>query len=142
MLKPKGLIFIYTMSLDSWTYRIFGKHWYYIDPIGHLYYFSDRTIQRLMEEVGVTFLGKEFDNSKSMKLHCVLKEFAFGIQNHIVFYAYRTDGLWQKAVRKLLEMVYNPIPEERIKKRMENFSPYLLPVRYKDDFIYVCQKNG
>jgi len=141
MLKKNGLIFIYTMSLDSWSYRLFGKCWYYIDPIGHLYYFSDKTIRKLIETSGLYYLGKELDISRSTKPFYIIKAFKSGLENYIIFNAYQTSGFWQNIIKKVLKLFFKPIPEKKLKKRMENLCPYIFPIRYKDSFIYAGQKR-
>lgn len=52
LLKDDGLLIILTMDLNSWTYRIFKKR---VSWIGdqHLFYFSKKTLGKLLEKNGL-----------------------------------------------------------------------------------------
>ena len=57
LVKPDGLVFVATPSLDSLSARLMGRHWMEF-KLEHLFYFDRRTLQRLLEEGGfeaVTF---------------------------------------------------------------------------------------
>lgn len=51
LLKPGGVIFIATPSLDSWSSKVLGRHWMEYKP-EHLYYFNRETLARLVNDVG------------------------------------------------------------------------------------------
>ncbi len=53
VLKPGGWIIIQTLNVESWPARLLGPHWPWLMEM-HLYYFSPRTLTRLLEEVGFT----------------------------------------------------------------------------------------
>lgn len=53
VLKPGGWIIIHTMNMESWLARLLGPHWPWLMEM-HLYYFSPRTLMRLLEQVGFT----------------------------------------------------------------------------------------
>lgn len=50
-LKPGGLVFIVTPSLDNWTARLLGPRWLEYKT-EHLYYFGGRSIQLALEMAG------------------------------------------------------------------------------------------
>ncbi|MEI7769856.1 MAG: glycosyltransferase [Chloroflexales bacterium] len=60
LLKPGGLIFIATPSLDSWSARLLGSHWMEYKT-EHLYYFSRSTIENLLARTG--FVGVRVEAS-------------------------------------------------------------------------------
>jgi len=49
-LRPGGLILIETWDKDSWTSRIFGKHWHEYSPPYTLNYFSKKTLNYFIEQ--------------------------------------------------------------------------------------------
>jgi 2-polyprenyl-3-methyl-5-hydroxy-6-metoxy-1,4-benzoquinol methylase len=51
LLKPGGLLVAHTMDLDSLFARLMGPRWPWLMEM-HLYYFSRRTLTKLMEKVG------------------------------------------------------------------------------------------
>ena len=51
-LVPGGLIWIETPDIDSGGARRSGKHWQHIKVPEHLFYFSERTLVRLIEQQG------------------------------------------------------------------------------------------
>lgn len=51
LLKPGGMLFIVTPSLDSLSARLMGKHWMEYKT-EHLFYFGRKTIQFLLREIG------------------------------------------------------------------------------------------
>jgi len=53
ILKPGGWIVIQTLNVESWPARLLGPHWPWLMEM-HLYYFSPRTLARLLERVGFT----------------------------------------------------------------------------------------
>jgi cyclopropane fatty-acyl-phospholipid synthase-like methyltransferase len=56
LLAPGG-VFIYSTGNERSAFaRVLGKRWPYIQPEGHLYYFSPATIARYFAEVGLVAL--------------------------------------------------------------------------------------
>src|SRR6185437_11195440 len=51
VLKPGGVVFIATPSIDSWSARLLGRQWMEYKP-EHLFYFNPATLTRLMERSG------------------------------------------------------------------------------------------
>jgi len=51
ILKIGGAVFIATPSTDSWSARLFGRHWMEYKP-EHLFYFNRSTITRLLNNAG------------------------------------------------------------------------------------------
>jgi SAM-dependent methyltransferase len=51
LLKPGGMVFIVTPSLDSWSAKLMGRQWMEY-KIEHLYYFGKRTIRLALDQIG------------------------------------------------------------------------------------------
>jgi 2-polyprenyl-3-methyl-5-hydroxy-6-metoxy-1,4-benzoquinol methylase len=51
LLRPDGVIAISTMAVDAPVARLMGRHWPWYMQM-HLYYFSRRTLSRLVEQAG------------------------------------------------------------------------------------------
>lgn len=52
LLRPGGLIVVGTHDIGNFYARLYGKKWRYINPIGHLTYFSRRTLVALLADCG------------------------------------------------------------------------------------------
>lgn len=50
-LRPGGVLFLATPSLDSWSARLLGRRWMEY-KLEHLYYFSERTLTALLARTG------------------------------------------------------------------------------------------
>jgi SAM-dependent methyltransferase len=50
-LKPGGVVFLITPSIDSWSRKLLGKHWMEYKT-EHLFYFSKGSLVRLLEATG------------------------------------------------------------------------------------------
>lgn len=53
-LAPGGTLLLQVPNLDSWQYRLFGRRWTGIDIPRHLTGFTPRTLQRVLQETGLT----------------------------------------------------------------------------------------
>lgn len=51
-LKPGGILFMATGNYDSPERKVKGSDWFYFMPEGHLYYFSNRTMQKYLRSAG------------------------------------------------------------------------------------------
>ncbi len=51
VLKPGGVFAIHTINIESWFARLLGKRWPWLMEM-HLYFFSPRTLSRLLEQSG------------------------------------------------------------------------------------------
>ena len=51
VLKPGGIFAIHTIDIESWFARLTGKRWPWLMEM-HLYYFSPRTLTRMLEQMG------------------------------------------------------------------------------------------
>lgn len=51
LLKPGGVLAIYTGDCEAWLPRLLGKRWWWFQGM-HLYYFSNCTLARMLRDVG------------------------------------------------------------------------------------------
>ncbi len=132
-------VFVHTMSLDSWTYRLFRRRWYYVFPPIHLYYFSDRTVADLLGRAGFVFLAKENDATPAPTPWRLLRALALGLGNHLMFAVYGPRRSAWRWLRPLLRPCRGAISAERLQARLENLYPGLYTGRHRDDFVYVAR---
>lgn len=52
LLKPDGILIISTHDISNIFAKFYGKKWRMIYPIGHLTYFTRRTMKRMLSELG------------------------------------------------------------------------------------------
>ena len=52
ILKPNGLLIVMTINVGSLNARVAGKYWTHIHPLGHYYYFSRKTLSKVLEITG------------------------------------------------------------------------------------------
>jgi 2-polyprenyl-3-methyl-5-hydroxy-6-metoxy-1,4-benzoquinol methylase len=50
--RQGGLLFLQQMDLDSLGHRLFARHWYYLQPAAHMFYFDERTLRALLASSG------------------------------------------------------------------------------------------
>ncbi len=58
LMHPEGLLFIEVPNLDSLQARMFGKHWFHLDPPRHIYQFTDKSLTQMLEAEGFTVVDK------------------------------------------------------------------------------------
>ncbi len=63
-LKPSGILAVQVPNIESLTARIQGRSWDQIEPLGHLYYFSKRTLSALLSKAGFRVIGRFAFTSK------------------------------------------------------------------------------
>jgi SAM-dependent methyltransferase len=51
-LRPGGVLCLTTGNFDGWVARLWGRRWYYLDPPAHVFYYTPRSIRRLLGEAG------------------------------------------------------------------------------------------
>jgi len=73
LLKPAGVVFIVTPSLDSWSARLMGRHWMEY-KIEHLYYFGKESMKRALRRTGFENISIE-PNFKVLTLRYVQDHF-------------------------------------------------------------------
>jgi SAM-dependent methyltransferase len=54
MLRPGGVLVIFTGAADALLPRLVGERWYYLHCVGHVTIFSRPALRRLLAEVGLT----------------------------------------------------------------------------------------
>lgn len=52
ILKPGGVVIVEVPNLDSWQARFGGGAWFHLDTPRHLYHFSRRSLQTILEQAG------------------------------------------------------------------------------------------
>lgn len=57
LLKPGGLLAISTVNIKSLFFNIFKENWRYLIPPEHLFYFSPKSITKLLENLGFEILN-------------------------------------------------------------------------------------
>lgn len=61
LLKPNGFFYIAaTPNVDSFCAEIYREKWNQFHPIRHLFYFSLRTLTKLLSQYGLTLIAKDF----------------------------------------------------------------------------------
>jgi 2-polyprenyl-3-methyl-5-hydroxy-6-metoxy-1,4-benzoquinol methylase len=56
LLKPGGLVVISTHDIGNFYARLYGDRWRYLNPVGHLVYFTRQTLQTMLHETGFQVL--------------------------------------------------------------------------------------
>lgn len=54
ILKPGGIIFIVTPDIDGFWAKLLKKWWYHYKPGEHILYFSQKTIRKVLKDMGFT----------------------------------------------------------------------------------------
>jgi 2-polyprenyl-3-methyl-5-hydroxy-6-metoxy-1,4-benzoquinol methylase len=52
LLKPNGIIVLSTHDIGNIYARLYGSRWRYLNPIGHLTYFTRQTLKTMLKEIG------------------------------------------------------------------------------------------
>lgn len=52
IIKKDGFLFLTTPNINSLVAKLCGRYWSWLDPPTHLYYFSPKTIVKLLEKAG------------------------------------------------------------------------------------------
>lgn len=134
-------VFVYTMSTDSRTYRVFGKRWYYVHPAIHLYYFSDATLADLLARAGLALEAKETDDSHPPTVWRLAKATARGLLHRLAFRIWARPGDFLRALRPVLRPLHRGIDDERMALRVANLHPGFYTGRFQDDFVYVARMD-
>ncbi len=58
LLKPGGHMIIAVPNRASWQARLFGRRWFHIDAPRHLFHFTPRALQRLLERQGLAIVRR------------------------------------------------------------------------------------
>jgi len=57
-LKPSGILAVEVPNIESLKARMRGQSWDQIEPLGHLYYFSNQTLCALLSKAGFKVIGR------------------------------------------------------------------------------------
>lgn len=68
-LKPDGLILIETWNKDSWTSKIFGRHWHEYSPPSTLNYFSKKTLDLFLNQQKFFLVNRGTPTKKILSKH-------------------------------------------------------------------------
>ncbi len=52
ILNENGLLVIATGDIDSWFAKLMGRNWNFLNPEEHLYYFSEKSLKKMLEKNG------------------------------------------------------------------------------------------
>jgi 2-polyprenyl-3-methyl-5-hydroxy-6-metoxy-1,4-benzoquinol methylase len=132
-------VFLLTMSLDSFTYKLYKKSWYYIHPPQHLHYFSHETMRKMLQKNGFSLVGCEMDHTRNKNFIHLWYRMIMGLLNHALFI------VWRKPipiVKYLLYPLWFRFSNERMLKRFENIQPSLCAGRYKDNFVFIAEPKS
>lgn len=55
ILKPHGVIYLNVHDVEGWKAKRYRENWGAYCPLGHLYYYSHKTLQALLDKVGLRF---------------------------------------------------------------------------------------
>lgn len=83
ILKKDGIISITAPNIDSIYFRIFKKNWYHLDIPKHLYQFSSKTLEKLLEKAGFKVIKRGKSLEDPLDLFKDLQRL-FGIQKGVV----------------------------------------------------------
>lgn len=132
------VFFILTMSMDSITYKLFKKDWYYINPTQHLHYFTHKTMPKMLEKNGLTQIGVELDDSRYKNTIHLIRRIVIGRINRFFFYVFTKKSF----LRHIFKPLQKGISEERMLKRLENIYPGKYLGRYRDNFVFVAKVSA
>lgn len=132
------VFFILTMSMDSITYKLFKKDWYYINPTQHLHYFTHSTMPKMLEKCGLRQIGVELDDSRYKNVLHLIRRIIIGKINRFFFYIYTKKSF----IRHLFKPFTKGISDERMLIRLENLYPGKYLGRYRDNFVFVAKTNS
>ncbi len=70
LLRPGGMFALTTPNIRSLSYILLGRDWWVVGPNGHLFYFSPRTIHKLLSRYGFAIhtLSTMSDHEESLRL--------------------------------------------------------------------------
>jgi len=74
IIKPGGMVFVVTPSLDSWSAKLMGSHWMEY-KIEHLYYFGKRAMRFALRRAGFEGIVLQ-PNFKVLDLNYICQHFA------------------------------------------------------------------
>jgi 2-polyprenyl-3-methyl-5-hydroxy-6-metoxy-1,4-benzoquinol methylase len=132
-----SIVLMLTMSMDSITYKLFKKNWYYINPSQHLHYFSHKTMAKMLEKNDFELLGVEMDDSKTKNFIHFIYRIMIGFINQFFFYIYTKKSI----LRFLFRGFQKDISDERMMNRLENLYPGKYVGRYHDNFVFVAKQS-
>jgi 2-polyprenyl-3-methyl-5-hydroxy-6-metoxy-1,4-benzoquinol methylase len=113
ILKPGGIFAIHTIDIESWFARLMGKRWPWLMEM-HLYYFSPRTLQKMLERTG----------------YRVIHSSAQGRFLRLGYFATRLEP-YSKTIYRALDTVIARL----------NWSSVAIPVNFGDLFTLYARKT-
>lgn len=97
ILNSEGLLVINTVDRSSFWAKILGKRWQAIVPPEHLFYYSPKSLSKLLEQTGFKIIkqakiGKKF----TLPYICKILVNHFNIKGAFKFFNFLTKGIWKK----------------------------------------------
>ena len=108
ILKEKGKLIISVPNFNSFNYKIFKKNWYHLDIPRHLYHFTPRTLQQLLEITGfkLEILEREFLEGGLLNSFLISLNISPNKFNNTI------TSLVLKVLKRPFEKIFNPILEK------------------------------
>ena len=75
ILKPGGYLILSLPNIESWQGRVFGKHWFHLDPPRHLFYLGPQALTLQLNALGFNKVHESFFS---------LEQNPFGMQQSIL----------------------------------------------------------
>ena len=112
IMKPGGIIVIYTGNVDAWLPKILGKKWWWFQGM-HVHFFSKKTCEALLNKVGISVV--------SVKTHTVFFSL-FSLANSFNRY---------KFGRKILSPIFN----------LSVLRNVMIPLRLSGEMLMFAEKR-
>lgn len=115
MLKKNGLLLINTIDRSSLWAKLFGKYWHSIIPPEHLFFYSKKSLELLLEQAGFEII----------EINKIGKMFSLP-------YIFKTLSYWQKIkLWAFLERFFNKPFWNKI----------AIPINLRDNIFLIAKKN-
>jgi len=120
IMKKNGLVVITTPDLKSWHAKILGRHFYQIDPFQHLFYFSPKSIRKIMEKNGFEII----EIKKNLKIFTLEEIF-------------NMSATYYPLINKILSKIIHILPKKILKREKEFFFGEMFVVAKKNKNVEI-----
>lgn len=102
LLIPGGLIFLKVPNFESLAAKLAGRYWEWLDPIGHLIYFSVDTLSTFVEKAGFHIISLETSKDNPETIYRLFYPHEWVNKNKIVDHILKTGArlLNRKAMKE------------------------------------------